>query len=378
MKLTTRRAATYGTLLAVTLLLSACQNLPRATAGAKCKVVGEHAQDGTWVLKCGPNKRWNKLMTIDAANDAVANWLRSQAPAPTAPPATTTPPPAAATNFGPTNSAVVADRAGAIKPGTYATRPLDGTYCTIEIFGGPTRRRFGKAGPMYIDLAVGDWIKTTGNCRWNLGPVAPQTMPSSGDGMYRVGTEIQPGLYTAPGSTECYWETATRADGSFSAITDIYYGRGPQLVEIAAGEAYFVSDDCGPWTRMTSLPNRFLHYVSPPTGAPLEGLRAFYRDNEFEVSPSSSMLAAGFGGALMTLYPVGGTYAVGDYPISRIPVTPGVMRFDLSGPAGGCNEITGTAHVLSVTVDGGGSPTSMHVLVDGACSGQPFAINLDY
>jgi len=77
MTLTTRRATAIGALLAVTLVLSACQNLPRRTAGAKCKTVGEHAQDGTWVLKCGSNKRWNKLMTIAAANDAVANWLRS-------------------------------------------------------------------------------------------------------------------------------------------------------------------------------------------------------------------------------------------------------------------------------------------------------------
>ena len=95
MTLRTRRATAIGALLAVTLVLSACQNLPRRTAGAKCKTVGEHAQDGTWVLKCGSNKRWNKLMTVAAANDAVANWLRSQVPptppAPPAPPVTAPP-----------------------------------------------------------------------------------------------------------------------------------------------------------------------------------------------------------------------------------------------------------------------------------------------
>lgn len=54
---------------------------------------------------------------------------------------------------------------------------------------------------------------------------------------------------------------------------DLYFGPGHQLVEVAANEAYCVSDGCGTWTPLASTPTRFLHVVSSIDNYPLQGER---------------------------------------------------------------------------------------------------------
>ena len=376
-----RRRAIALVIVAV-VVLSGCQNLPKRVAGKKCPIVGEHAQDGTWVLKCGSNKRWNRLMTIADANAAVADWLRSQAPAPAPAPAPTTtaaPAPAPATSFGNTDSTAVAERTGALRPGTYFTRPT-GTYCGVEVLGGATRRRLGKEGPLYIDLGAGDTVRASGGCTWTLGAPGAQAIPASGNGMYRVGTEIQPGLYTAPGGPECYWETSTTADASLATVTDLYYGDGPQLAQIDNTDKYFVSDDCGTWTPLTATPARYLEVASSLNNYPLQGHRAFYQGSQFSVVPtttSTSVSTPAFNATIAP--PPGGPFSNGTFPVSRLasPVAGNVL-VDLTSPGRGCNSITGTATVSDVVLDGSGVATAMHVVVLGHCDGEAFGLNLRY
>jgi alpha-tubulin suppressor-like RCC1 family protein len=67
-------------------------NLKFARAGARCTKVGDAAQDGRYVLKCNARHRWERGMTVAAADAAVAAWLRSQVPTTTQAPTSTTPP----------------------------------------------------------------------------------------------------------------------------------------------------------------------------------------------------------------------------------------------------------------------------------------------
>lgn len=377
----TARTVALAAIVAATLVLSGCQNLPKRVAGARCSVVGEHAQDGTWVLKCGSNRRWTRLMTIAQANEGVANWLRSQAPAPSSPPPTTPPPPAAPTltSFPAVDEVPVADRSGNIAPGTYWTSVAPGSVCGIEVSGGPTlRRRIADGGPMFFNLYEGMTVTAAGPCFWTRDLPGPQTMPGNGDGTYRVGSEIAPGLYTAAGSAECYWETAANADGSVEAVTDIYLGTGPQLVEILPTDEYFVSDDCGAWAPLTSLPPRFLEVASSLNNWVLQGHRAFYQGSEFTVTPGAGSTQITTPYFSVTIgAPGGGAFTTGTFDAARFP-DPSEMRLDISSPGRGCNVVEGTATIADVVIGGGGEPTAMRLIALAECDGQPFGINLRY
>jgi len=71
----------------------------------------------------------------------------------------------------------------------------------------------------------------------------------SGDGTYRVGTDIKPGTYYTGNTDGCYWERAKNFTGSFNAIIDNDFGSGRRMVTISAGDVAFESDGCGSWRR---------------------------------------------------------------------------------------------------------------------------------
>lgn len=68
---------------------------------------------------------------------------------------------------------------------------------------------------------------------------------SFGDGLYEVGTDIQPGQYRADGGGGCYWARLNSSD-TFD-IADNHFGPGPQTVEINGG--YFDTSGCGTWRK---------------------------------------------------------------------------------------------------------------------------------
>lgn len=68
---------------------------------------------------------------------------------------------------------------------------------------------------------------------------------SFGDGLYEVGTDIQPGQYRADGGGGCYWARLNSSD-TFD-IADNHFGPGPQTVEISGG--YFETSGCGTWRK---------------------------------------------------------------------------------------------------------------------------------
>lgn len=83
-------------------------------------------------------------------------------------------------------------------------------------------------------------------------PVAPPVTgdpagPSFGDGTHLVGSDIQDGLYTAPGSGLCYWERESDLSGQLSGIIANGLSAGVQLVAVAATDVAFKTQGCGTW-----------------------------------------------------------------------------------------------------------------------------------
>lgn len=75
------------------------------------------------------------------------------------------------------------------------------------------------------------------------------------NGMWLVGTDIQPGTYRTPGPADsvlpnCYWERLRDASGEFSAIIANGNATGPVSVTVLAGE-YFASSGCRSWERVS-------------------------------------------------------------------------------------------------------------------------------
>lgn len=80
--------------------------------------------------------------------------------------------------------------------------------------------------------------------------VAPQPTLRS-DGIYRVGSDIQPGTYVAPNIDSCYWERRSSAGTSFGGIiANDFVPSGRVIVTISASDRYFSTSRCGAWTRL--------------------------------------------------------------------------------------------------------------------------------
>ncbi|MGY1606360.1 MULTISPECIES: hypothetical protein [unclassified Geodermatophilus] len=76
--------------------------------------------------------------------------------------------------------------------------------------------------------------------------------PGFGDGTYLVGTDIQPGLYRADGTSGCYWERLSDVTGDFDAILANDNPSGQSYVEILPTDVAFSTDECGRWTPATA------------------------------------------------------------------------------------------------------------------------------
>ena len=67
------------------------------------------------------------------------------------------------------------------------------------------------------------------------------------NGIWIVGTDIQPGTYRAEASSGCYWERLSGFGGTNSDIIANEFSDDAQIVTIAASDAGFNTEDCGMW-----------------------------------------------------------------------------------------------------------------------------------
>ena len=71
------------------------------------------------------------------------------------------------------------------------------------------------------------------------------------DGVWRVGEDIQPGIYrTVPPGEGCYWKRLSGLSGEFGDIIANDFTENPAQVEIKATDYAFSSDDCGTWSKV--------------------------------------------------------------------------------------------------------------------------------
>lgn len=81
--------------------------------------------------------------------------------------------------------------------------------------------------------------------------VASPEQSISGDGTYRVGVDIQPGIYVSAGGTggfACVWFRHRTLGADPSDIIDSNASRGQQIVTIAGTDATFETSSCKPWS----------------------------------------------------------------------------------------------------------------------------------
>jgi len=70
------------------------------------------------------------------------------------------------------------------------------------------------------------------------------------DGIYLVGSDIQPGRYRNQGGGFCYWARLSGVTGDFNDIIANSNVSGPTVVDISSTDVAFESDGCGTWTKI--------------------------------------------------------------------------------------------------------------------------------
>ncbi len=73
------------------------------------------------------------------------------------------------------------------------------------------------------------------------------------DGTWRVGEDIQPGIYrTIPpeGLGGCYWQRLSGLGGEINDIIANDLTDSPAQVQIKASDYAFSSEDCGTWSKV--------------------------------------------------------------------------------------------------------------------------------
>lgn len=93
-------------------------------------------------------------------------------------------------------------------------------------------------------------------------PAGPKTSIDK-DGIYAVGSDIAPGIYSSGGPVgdgTCYWKRTGNPDG---ALIDNAMSKKPQVVQIEPGDKAFKTSGCQPW-QLT--PDAALPPSAPPAG----------------------------------------------------------------------------------------------------------------
>ena len=142
-----------------------------------------------------------------------------------------------------------------IQPGTYRTR-TGSTGCYWErmadFTGGSNSilANDNTDAPAVVTILSTDAGFTSKNCgTWTEDLSAITTSQTTfGDGIYIVGTDIQPGTYKSSGQTGCYWERMADFTGGSNTILANDNTDTSAIVTIAATDKGFDAKGCGTWT----------------------------------------------------------------------------------------------------------------------------------
>ena len=143
-----------------------------------------------------------------------------------------------------------------IQPGTYRTRMgSPGCYfARLSGFGGTVDEIIANANtdnPAIVTIAASDKGFQSTNCGiWTKDLSAITTSKTSfSDGMYIIGTDIEPGTYKSSGQQGCYYARLSGFEGTVDEIIANANTNTAAIVTISASDKGFQSDSCGTWTR---------------------------------------------------------------------------------------------------------------------------------
>jgi hypothetical protein len=132
----------------------------------------------------------------------------------------------------------------------------------------------GGAGPTYVQVDPGDAALKVDGClpferEDPPGPFAGWFRHDPGEpypaGQYRVGVDIEPGIYASAGPVagrnNCYWERESNFGGSDDAIILSNLTHGRSIVTIEPGDVGFSQQGCQPFGRVV------VSWPTAPAGA---------------------------------------------------------------------------------------------------------------
>lgn len=142
-----------------------------------------------------------------------------------------------------------------VMPGLYVSRGND--YCywkRMRDFSGTIEANDSGDGDRYIRIMPTDKVVETYSCEDFLPAPSTKTPVTSipGDGQYRIGFDLAPGIYRSGDATDdyCYWKRLSDATGDFDDIIDNDSGPGRRIVQVEATDAFLETYSCGTWTKI--------------------------------------------------------------------------------------------------------------------------------
>ncbi|WP_169310129.1 hypothetical protein [Sanguibacter keddieii] len=121
--------------------------------------------------------------------------------------------------------------------------PVTGARSTTFV---PTTSQVGKKITVQVTARKDGWTTTSRTSAATAAVTTPAVVPS-GDGIFRVGSQISPGTYISKNPDFCYWERRSNATDDLEGIIANDIGNGQRIVTISPNDKYFSSDWCGGW-----------------------------------------------------------------------------------------------------------------------------------
>lgn len=209
------------TLCVSTLLWAGLGSIAQANAGKSCSKVGQVSKKfGTVCTQVGRKRIWQRASSAKQSG------------------------------FGDGTYRVGAD----IPAGLYSTPGTSTCYWErLSDFSGSLSSIIANSiggGREIVELRATDVGFKSSRCgRWSKFVPLPTT--SIGQGIFKVGDEIQPGLWRTTTANTCYWARLSGFSGTLDdLITNELPSGSTAVVEILATDIGFKSSRCGTWTRV--------------------------------------------------------------------------------------------------------------------------------
>jgi len=144
-----------------------------------------------------------------------------------------------------------------IEPGTYRTRKASSGcyYSRLSGFGGSLDEIISNENtdsPAVVTIADTDKGFKSNRCGlWTQDLSAiTEDETTFGDGIFIVGTDIEPGTYKSTGGQSCYYSRLSGFGGSLGEIISNENTDSSAIVTIASSDKGFKSSRCGTWTKV--------------------------------------------------------------------------------------------------------------------------------